>query len=129
MQYSSSSSSIGAMRIFSMKPSVLDEAYFDSNILSLDVLRAKDDKIVFSRPLFFLLEHDGNGFYAKNNDLNVCAYGATRLALYDDIHDEILAQWELYANEADDNMTPDAQRLKSNLRELVVLKESVIHYA
>ena len=127
--YSNFSNSSTTTQIFNIKPCVLDEPYFSSNFLRLDILKARGNRIVFSRPVFFTLEHNKNGFYAQNKELNVFAYGATVLSLYDDIHDEILSQWALYANELDENMTPDSQRIKNNLRELVALKESSVQHA
>ena len=100
-----------------------------SNMLSVRSLNSGGRRIDFSRPVFFSVQRDGNGFYAESKELNIYAYGRNWSELEKDIADEIFAQWTLYANEPDDSMTSDAIRIKNNLRALVVPKESSVSYA
>lgn len=129
MYFDSLNDATSTVRVYNARPRIFDGALIHSNSLFLKDLSACGDKIVFSRPILFVVEHDDNGFYAQNKELNVYAYGRNTLSLLEAIHDEILWQWKLYANELDEGMTLDAQKLKQNLRELVALKESVINHA
>lgn len=86
------------------------------------------DVVVLQKPVIFSLEQDEEGFYADNDKLNIHAYGKNTLELHHDIINEIRIQWELYANEPDENLTLDAQKLKNALRANVSLKESFVNY-
>ena len=118
------------VRIYNIQQNILDKKLLKSNSLCIKTLVSSKGKIVFSRPVFFSIEHTKNGHYASSNELNIyAAYGINEVALRDDIYDEIVGQWENYANELTENLTSDAQKIKKSLRELVVLRESTICYA
>lgn len=78
-------------------------------------------RIVLLKPVVFLVEQSKEGCFLTNKNLNILANGKTFENAEEDMYEEFLIQWELYANEKDENLTPKAQVIKRNLLESVKL--------
>ncbi|MDD4187259.1 MAG: hypothetical protein PHX04_00580 [Bacilli bacterium] len=83
--------------------------------------------IIDGKPVFllkdtiFLVEQTNDGYYFTNKDLNIISSGKKFEDAEQNMYEEFLIQWELYAVEKDENLTKRAQIIKKHLLESVKL--------
>lgn len=63
----------------------------------------------------FKIEIDQNGFYYSSEEYNIFAYGKTQQDVENDVFDEFMIQYNLYANENDRDLDKNARILKYKL--------------
>lgn len=78
-------------------------------------------KIFLTKPVILLVEQNNDGYFFLNKDINIIAGGKSFEEAEQNMYEEFLIQWELYADEKDENLTTKAQLIKKNLLESVKL--------
>ena len=73
------------------------------------------------KPIVFLVNHTVDGVYFTNTDLTIYSGGENFEIAEQNMYEELVIQWEIYANEKDSNMTDKAIKIKNNLRSTINL--------
>lgn len=107
---------------------VYDVKIIDLDPLSFDQILGKDRVFILKEHLHAVLSYEDGLFFIENERFNILGYGPTREQAVQDFQRYFEFLWHEYAEADDQELTPDAKKLKDALRSLVTREDETYDF-